>query len=281
MKLATVRRGDRRFPACLENDVVREFDAPDLRTVLSLTPRERVARLTDRRYPVHEVAFEAPLVPPRNVFCVGRNYREHVAEGARAVGREPRMPEVPAFFTKVPQAIVGPEATIHLDSRVSSEYDYEAELAVVIGARCKDVAQDRAPDVVAGYTCANDVTARDLQRAHGQWFKGKSLDESCPLGPWIVTAGELPDPQNLRITFRLDGEIRQESTTARMIFPVARIIAELSRGMTLLPGDVILTGTPDGVGFARTPPSFLRDGQVMEVEIEGIGLLRNRVEIRP
>jgi 2-keto-4-pentenoate hydratase/2-oxohepta-3-ene-1,7-dioic acid hydratase in catechol pathway len=210
---------------------------------------------------------------------VGRNYLGHAEEIARARGTELRLPEVPTFFTKAPTAIVGPGATIHLSAAVSSEYDYEAELAVVIGRRCRDVAEGDALGVVFGYTCLNDVTARDLQKAHQQWFKGKSLDETCPIGPWIVPADEVGDPHTLDISMRIDGVVKQNSNTSQLIFNVPRIIASLSAGLTLEPGDVIATGTPDGVGFARTPPEFLYDGAKMEVEIAKIGILRNTIAI--
>jgi len=149
----------------------------------------------------------------------------------------------------------------------------------VIGVECKNVSEDEALRAVFGYTALNDLTARDLQRSHGQWFKGKSLDESCPIGPWIVTSEELGDPQSLELRLRRNGITKQQSNTAGMIFSIPRLIAELSKGMTLLPGDVIATGTPEGVGFARTPPEFLADGDVLEVEIERIGILRNRIAI--
>jgi len=189
------------------------------------------------------------------------------------------LPKVPTFFTKAPTAIAAPGATLHLSSAVSQGYDWEAELAAVIGTRCRDVPESDALGVVFGYTCLNDVTARDLQRDHGQWFKGKSLDDTCPVGPWIVSADEIGDPQTLDIGLRLDGVTKQSSNTSQMIFNVAQIIASLSRGMTLDPGDVIATGTPDGVGFARTPPEFLYDGAKMEVEIAKIGVLRNTVAL--
>jgi 2-keto-4-pentenoate hydratase/2-oxohepta-3-ene-1,7-dioic acid hydratase in catechol pathway len=210
---------------------------------------------------------------------VGRNYLDHALEGARVAGRELKLPSVPTFFTKASTAIAAPGSTLRLSARVSSEYDYEAELAVVIGARCKDVAENEALHVVFGYTALNDITARDLQRAHGQWFKGKSLDSSCPIGPWIVTPDEVGDPQSLEIAFERNGVQKQQSNTGKMIFSVARLIAELSKGMTLLPGDVIATGTPEGVGFARNPPEFLSSGDRLEVKIERIGSLRNVVRI--
>lgn len=230
-------------------------------------------------FPLASVSLQAPLAPRKNVFCVGRNYLAHAQEGARARGEELNLPSVPTFFTKAPTAIAGPDATLRLSGAVSPQYDWEAELAVIIGTRCKDVAEAQALDVVFGYTCLNDVSARDLQRAHQQWFKGKSLDDTCPMGPWIVDVQETGDAQNLDIALRVGGVTRQHSNTRAMIFPIRRIIAELSRGMTLEPGDIIATGTPDGVGFAMEPPLFLADGDVMEVEIERIGVLRNSVAI--
>jgi len=267
-------------PGVLEGDGIKTIATPTLRDFVALAPHERAAWLThDDLVPLREVRLEAPIHPARNVFCVGRNYLEHAKEGARASGRDLKLPEVPTFFTKAPTAIAGPGQSLHLEARVSSEYDYEAELAVVVGVRCKDVAEEDAMRVVFGYTALNDVTARDLQRAHLQWFKGKSLDDACPIGPWIVTADEIADPHALDIAFRRNGVEKQRSRTSQMIFRIPRLIAELSKGMTLLPGDVIATGTPEGVGFARTPPEFLADGDVMEVEIETIGVLRNEVRI--
>jgi 2-keto-4-pentenoate hydratase/2-oxohepta-3-ene-1,7-dioic acid hydratase in catechol pathway len=248
---------------------------------VGLDPAARAAVLHEAPVPLEEVRLLAPLRPHKNVFCVGRNYLGHAEEIAKARGTELRLPPVPTFFTKAPTSIAGPEQTLHFSGALSTQYDWEAELAVIIGKRCKDVREADALGVVFGYTCLNDVTARDLQQQHQQWFKGKSLDEACPLGPWIVGADEIADPQELRLSLRLNGEVKQQASTGQMIFGVAAIIASLSRGMTLEPGDVIATGTPDGVGFARTPPEFLRDGDVMEVEIDAIGVLRNPVAITP
>ncbi len=266
-------------PGFIEGDVIRIISTATLLDYIALDESARNARHTVESVPLAKAQLVAPVVPSRNVFCVGRNYLEHAKEGARASGRELKLPDVPTFFTKAPTAIAGPGATLQLEAALSSEYDFEAELAVIIGTRCKDVAERDARDVVFGYTCFNDITARDMQRAHVQWFKGKSLDDCAPIGPWIVSADELGDPQSLDIAFRLNGVEKQRSTTANMIFPVARIVAELTKGMTLLPGDAIATGTPEGVGFARTPPEFLRNGDVMEVDIEKIGTLRNTVSI--
>ena len=258
--------------------MIRRIATKTLREYIELAPHERIAWHTpDDLVSPASVTLDAPVRPARNVFCVGRNYLEHAKEGARAFGRELKLPTVPTFFTKAPTAIAAPDAALHLKASVSREYDFEAELAVVIGAECKDIPESEALHVVFGYTALNDITARDLQREHGQWFKGKSLDSTCPIGPCIVSPEELGDPQSLELRLRRNGIEKQHSTTSKMIFSVARLIAELCKGMTLLPGDVIATGTPEGVGFARTPPEFLADGDVLEVEIERIGILRNTV----
>ena len=251
---------------------------------LALEPAERTRAIDalDRTVPLAEVTLRSPLRPNKNVFCVGRNYLEHAKEGARArtgSDKDLKLPDVPTFFTKAPTAIADPDQTLRLSSAISSQYDWEAELALVIGTRCRDVDEAHALDVVFGYTCLNDVTARDLQRAHLQWFKGKALDDSCPIGPWVVDAADVGDPQNLDVILRVNGVEKQHAPTSQMIFSCAQIIASLSRGMTLEPGDVIATGTPEGVGFARTPPEFLKDGDVMEIEIEKIGILRNPVAL--
>jgi 2,4-didehydro-3-deoxy-L-rhamnonate hydrolase len=231
--------------------------------------------------PLHAVRLLAPIVPKRNVFCVGWNYAEHFAEGKdfRPASAPQEIPEHPALFSKNPFAIIGPDAAIRHPAPISEQLDYEVELAVVIGREGRDIGEDDALDHVFGYTIANDVSVRDVQRAWhgGQWFKGKNFDTHLPLGPWIVTKDEIPDPQTLRITTRVNGVIKQDSNTRHMVFPVVRIIAELSAGLTLYPGDVIITGTPEGVGMGRKPPEWLKPGDVVELEIEGIGLLRNEV----
>jgi 2-keto-4-pentenoate hydratase/2-oxohepta-3-ene-1,7-dioic acid hydratase in catechol pathway len=272
-----------RRPGVISGESIQPFDSgvPSLEAFIALAATERAAAVAalGPAVPVAGVTLAAPLAPRKNVFCVGRNYLAHAQEGARARGQtDLDLPSVPSFFTKAPTTVVGPDTILRL-SGVSPAWDWEAELAVVIGTRCKDVPESAALDVVFGYTCLNDVTARDLQRAHQQWFKGKSLDDSCPLGPWIVDAAELGDAQALDIALRVSGVTRQHSNTSAMIFGITRIIAELSKGMTLEPGDIIATGTPQGVGFAMDPPLFLQDGDVMEVEIAGIGVLRNSVTI--
>jgi len=231
--------------------------------------------------PLDRARLLAPIPRPRrNVFCVGWNYAEHFEEGRaqRGAAGAQEIPEHPALFTKSASAVVGPDAPVRHPAPHSAELDWEVELAVIVGMAGRDIRERDALGHVFGYTVANDVSVRDWQRRHGgQWFKGKSFDTHCPLGPWIVTADEIPDPQTLDIWSRVNGETKQSSNTRHMVFPVARIVAELSAGMALEPGDVILTGTPPGVGFARKPPEFLHPGDVMEMGIDGIGVLRNRV----
>ena len=229
--------------------------------------------------PFSSLALLAPIPnPPRNIICLGMNYAAHAAESMRAKNFPVKMPEVPVFFTKATTAVNAPYGDIPFDPRVSSQLDWEVELGVVIGQQGVDIPRQRAFEYVFGYTVLNDVSARDLQSSHQQFFKGKSLDGSCPMGPAIVTRDEIPDPHNLRLRCWVNGEIKQDSTTADLIFDIPAIIEWLSRGMTLLPGDIISTGTPSGVGFARTPPEFLQPGDVVECEVEGIGRLRNQVE---
>jgi len=232
----------------------------------------------DALYPTADVTLLAPIPRPRkNVFCVGRNYMEHVHEGDRMFNRDPSIPTVPNFFSKAPTTVVGPDAEVLYPVKVTQAFDYEIELGVIIGKAGKDIPRERALEHVFGYTIINDVTARDLQRTHVQWFKGKTLDTTCPMGPWIVDAGEIGDPTGLELTFRLNGEQRQHASTAQMIFDVPAIIESLSAGLTLEPGDVIASGTPSGVGFGMDPKGLMKGGDVMECRISGIGVLRNTV----
>src|SRR5206468_2741222 len=200
----------------------------------------------------------------------------HVRETTHA-DKAIKLPEVPIFFTKASTTASGPYDDIPWDKTATLQVDYEAELGVIIGTAGKNISRHRAMNHVFGYTIINDVSARDLQFGHKQWFKGKSLDGFCPMGPLVVTADEFGDPQNKRIMLRVNGETRQSATTAEMLFPVAVILEFLSRGMTLEAGDIIATGTPEGVGLGRTPPEYLNDGAVMEAEMEGIGTLRNQI----
>ena len=228
--------------------------------------------------PAAGVELRAPIPQPRkNVFCVGRNYVEHVAEGARAMGVAHKLPEVPQFFTKAPTTVNAPGAPVRLDNSLTKLLDYEVELAVVIGKAGRDIPKERAYEHVFGYTIANDVTARDLQRRHEQWFKGKSLDTTLPLGPWIVDAEEIGDPTTLELSLTVNGEERQRATCSMMIFDIPAIIASLSAGLTLEAGDIIATGTPSGVGFAMDPPQGLKDGDIMVAAIDRIGELKSPI----
>lgn len=219
--------------------------------------------------PLARTRLLAPIPRPRkNIFCMGRNYAEHAAERGAA------PPERPVFFTKPPTAVVGSDAVV-VHHAATQALDYEVELAVVVGRAGRDLTPDTALGHVFGYTILNDVTARDLQKAHQQWFKGKSLDTFCPMGPALVTADDVPDPQALGIRLRVNGQIRQEATTGQMIFDVATLLAVLSAGMTLEPGDILATGTPSGVGAATGV--YLKPGDVMEAEIDGLGCLVNPV----
>lgn len=219
--------------------------------------------------------------PPKNVFCLGLNYRDHAAEGARAMGVELKLPEHPIYFSKPPTCVIGPDAAIVYDPDVTREVDWEVELTLVIGEGGRDIPPERVYEHIFGYTVGNDVSARELQFRHGgQWFKGKSLDTFAPIGPWIVTADEVPDPSNLDVSLRVNGVEKQRSNTREFIFDIPAMVAGLAKGITLEPGDLIMTGTPHGVGFARQPPEFLQDGDVVAAEVSGIGVLRNPVRVR-
>jgi 2-keto-4-pentenoate hydratase/2-oxohepta-3-ene-1,7-dioic acid hydratase in catechol pathway len=225
-----------------------------------------------------DVRWHAPIPrPPKNVVCLGLNYAAHARESARARGRDTSLPAVPVFFTKAPTAVAGPYDDVRVDRSVTTQVDWEVELAVVIGAGGRDIPRRSALQHVFGYTVVNDLSARDLQAQHLQWFKGKSLDGFCPAGPVVVTPDEFGDPQAKRLRSRVNGVVKQDASTADMIFPVDVIIEWLSKGLTLEPGDIIATGTPEGVGMGRTPQEFLGDGDVVEVEVEGVGTLRNRI----
>jgi 2-keto-4-pentenoate hydratase/2-oxohepta-3-ene-1,7-dioic acid hydratase in catechol pathway len=229
--------------------------------------------------PLSSVKIVAPIPQPRrNVFCLGWNYAEHSTETAHIRAREAKPPERPVFFTKATTTVNGPYGDLLIDAQVSTQIDWEVELGVVLGVGGKNISRVHAMDHVFGYTVINDISARDVQIVHGkQFFKGKSLDGYCPMGPWIVTRDEIADPHDLDLRCRVNGVLKQEGYTRDMIFDIPAIIEWLSRGMTLLPGDIIATGTPAGVGFVRTPPEFLRPGDVVESEVDQIGVIRNRV----
>lgn len=279
MRIARVGRGESTWIARIDGDTATPvIEAPRgvgrdaLRDALAAGVDLAKTLAVGDPQPLDSFTVRSPVASPQKVIAIGLNYADH----AREAGLEP--PKAPVAFVKTPNSIIGPGAPIRYAKDDTSEVDYEAELAVVIGRKARKVSQAHALDYVFGYTACNDVSARDAQFADGQWVRGKSFDTFCPLGPSIVTTDEIPDPQALRIACRVNGTTLQDSTTGEMIFSVAEIISYLSRFMTLEPGDVIATGTPFGVGFARTPPVYLLNGDVVEVDIERIGVLTNPVE---
>ena len=227
----------------------------------------RGLKRTGASVPLADVRLLAP-VDPVNVLCIGQNYKAHVEEGGD------KLPKAPILFMKATTAVIGPEQPVVIPKIAPAEVDYEAELALVIGKTARHVPEDEALKYVLGYTCAHDVSARDCQRGDGQWCRAKSFETFCPIGPWLET--DL-NPLDVRVQGRLNGQTMQDASTSLMIFSIPFLISYLSRGMTLLPGTLLLTGTPAGVGFARKPPVYLKPGDVFEVEVEGVGVLRNPV----
>ncbi len=228
--------------------------------------------------PLASTKLYAPIPHPRkNIFCIGRNYKAHIEEGARARNIPVKFPPVPEIFSKPFTTVIGPEDNVLRHAKNTDQLDYEVELAIVIGKIALDVPAAKAMDYIFGYTVFNDVTARDKQQAHGQWFKGKSFDTFGPMGPSITTKDEFGDPSGHRITLRVNGETRQDSNTSDLLFGIPAIIEAVCASLTLHPGDVIATGTPSGVALGMTPQKFLNVGDVMEAEVEGVGVLRNKV----
>ncbi len=286
MKLATFHDQGRRRVGVIDGQALHELalGAADAEGgVLPLIERLVAGgTLPDRTGPTRQidaVRLEAPLpLPRRNLWCVGRNYHAHASELAQSVFKTSttRADEWPIVFTKVPECVVGPDAEVHLPgAAVSQQIDYEAELALVIGLGGKNIARGAAMAHVFGYTIVNDVTARDVQMRHQQWDMGKSFDTFCPMGPWIVTADEL-DGATTRVRCWVNGELRQDGPTENMIFDIPALIETVSRGITLYPGDVIATGTPAGVGMGLVPPRWLQAGDVVRIEIDGLGTIENR-----
>lgn len=219
--------------------------------------------------PLSEVELAPPVSRPSKIIAIGLNYLDHADEG------KAKVPASPLVFAKFSSSVSGPSDIISWNESVTKKVDFEAELAVVIGQETRNCSEAKALESVFGYTCANDVSARDLQFGDGQWVRGKSLDTFCPVGPWIVLTDEIENPQNLQIQSRLNGEIMQNSNTKNMIFSVTHLVSFMSRHFTLYPGDLILTGTPSGVGVFRQPSVYLKDGDEIVVEIEAIGQLAN------
>ena len=289
MKLASVRTEAGRRIGVVDGDTVAVLPAElgDLDAAIrggaDALEAVRAAARQVAAVPLAEVRLDAPLRRfNRDILCTGWNYWDHFEESrGKREGQDPaERPKHPTFFTKGPDTVVGPYDDIAYDPQLSAKWDYEAEVALVIGADCRSVSEADALSYVAAFCMANDVSQRDLQRAHGgQWLKGKSIDATMPLGPWLTTVDEVPDPANLRIQCEVNGVLLQDASTGQMAFPFARIIAELSWGMTLRAGDVVLTGTPSGIGNARDPQVFLNDGDLVVTRVEALGELRNRVRL--
>lgn len=228
---------------------------------------------------INEVTVKAPIIMPvRNVICVGKNYRDHIKEVARAIDDKDFLPEHPVYFSKMVDKILGPDEAIPSQSYISDMLDYEVELAVIIGKEGKDIPKDKVEEHIFGYSILNDISVRDIQRMHLQWFRGKSLDGTCAMGPYIACRDMVSYPPKLDISCRINGELRQNSNTEQFIFDIDTLISDFSKGITLRPGDIIATGTPSGVGMGFTPGKFLKHGDVVECSIECIGTLRNVVD---
>lgn len=287
MKIGTFRSGRTWIVGQVDEDAgtVTPFDLPEeeaRRGVLALIGKEHTAR--KEAMPLAGLERAAPVPrPPRNIFCVGKNYFEHAHEfagsGFDSSAAKGAVPEHPIIFSKVPECVIADGEPIEIDSDVSEAIDYEAELAVIIGKEGRGIRAEDALDHIWGYTIVNDVTARDLQGRYSQWLLGKSQDTFCPMGPWAVTRDEI-DVADTGIRCTVNGEVRQESNTGLLIFDIPTIISTISAGVTLRPGDVIATGTPAGVGIGFKPPKYLRAGDVVTVEIDGIGRLSNECRAR-
>jgi 2-keto-4-pentenoate hydratase/2-oxohepta-3-ene-1,7-dioic acid hydratase in catechol pathway len=287
MRLATYSRSGDPRPAAIRATSSGALELVDLRDADAAVPatvqdilacgdatitRAATAAIAGRGVSLKGLTLLAPIQAPQKILCVGLNYADHAAETGATVGDEP------VIFNKLPTCLRGPEAPIELPPE-SNEVDYEAELVIVIGKTARRVSRDAARSHVAGYCCGHDVSARDWQKNKPgkQWLLGKTFDSFAPLGPWIVTADEVPNPEDLKVQMRLNGELMQNSSTKQLIFGIDYLVSYLSHVCTLLPGDLIYTGTPPGVGVARTPPVFLKPGDICEVEVEGLGVLRNPV----
>ncbi|MEC1178835.1 fumarylacetoacetate hydrolase family protein [Metasolibacillus meyeri] len=259
------------FPSTIIDGIALGFDFVE-KTRKLVDAAQKSENAQQFKHTFNEIEWLAPIPrTPKNILCVGKNYDDHAKEmGADAA------PEDIIVFTKAPTAIAADETTLPVHAEKTTMLDYEGELAVVIGKRGKDIPKGMAYDYVFGYTIANDITARDLQEKHKQFFLGKSLDSACPMGPYLVSKDEIPDPQVLSIVTKVNGEVRQNGSTKDMMFEVADLIAILSKYVTLEPGDIILTGTPAGVGKGMNPPTYLKAGDEVKISIEGIGTLANR-----
>jgi 2-keto-4-pentenoate hydratase/2-oxohepta-3-ene-1,7-dioic acid hydratase in catechol pathway len=267
---------------CEANRVVSGFDGDMISFIKRMPSVAGIAQRVDAWQPLAGKKLLAPIpVPERNIFCVGKNYHEHAKEFSQSgfdtsAAKGEFAPPVPVVFTKPPSTVIGDGVDVHAYSDLTEQLDYEVELAVVIGKGGRGISKADALSHIWGYTIINDVTARDLQHKHRQWFIGKSLDGFCPMGPWIVTADEV-DSGNLDVRCWINGELRQNANTRDLIFDIPTIISTLSAGMSLQPGDIIATGTPAGVGIGFKPPKFLKSGDVMKLSIDKLGTLTNRI----
>ena len=280
MKLVTYLQNGEEYVGLLEGGAVRPLPCPDMNTLIEHGDLAGIAARAGAETPLKAVTLLAPIPRPRqDVICLGMNYKAHLAEAAgydaEAFAKEK---PVAVYFSKRVTEAVPPEGLIQSHPGLVERLDYEAELAVILGRTARNVRAAEAGEYIFGYTIVNDVSARDVQTGHKQWYFGKSLDGFTPMGPCIVTAEELPFPPALDISARVNGEVRQEANTAWLINSIGEVLEELTAGMTLLAGTVIATGTPAGVGMGFDPPKFLKSGDVVECEIEGIGVLRNTVE---
>jgi 2-keto-4-pentenoate hydratase/2-oxohepta-3-ene-1,7-dioic acid hydratase in catechol pathway len=271
MKLATFSYKDRSGVGIVEGDrVVQTAWMGTMRSVIEsgITPGS-----TSEHFPLEAVKLHAPLQPGK-IIAVGRNYREHAAE----LGHD--VPQKPLLFAKLPSSVIGPGDAITWREADTTQVDYEGELGVIIGRRARNIPEDDALRYVFGYTIANDVSARDLQDAEPQWLRAKGLDTFCPMGPYIVTGREITDPQTLTVKTEVSGQVMQDGKTADMMYSVAALVSYCSHAFTLNPGDMILTGTPSGVGKAQNPPRFLKDGDTVSITIDGIGTLTNPCKVQ-
>jgi 2-keto-4-pentenoate hydratase/2-oxohepta-3-ene-1,7-dioic acid hydratase in catechol pathway len=284
MKFATFVHGGRDHIGIIDEAGARLHPVSAAKDMLDLVERYEALKgelkPEGAGIPISEVQLKAPIpLPRRNVICVGKNYREHAKEFSHSgfeagAVKGAEIDEYPAVFTKLPSSVAGPGATVSLHSHITASVDYEAELALIVGKGGRDIAKADAYKHVFGYTIVNDVTARDRQRNHKQWFLGKALDGFCPMGPWIVTADEV-DPENLDVKCWVNGELRQNANTSDLIFDIPTLIATISAGLSLQAGDIVATGTPAGVGIGFNPPKFLKAGDVVRIAISGIGDLEN------
>ena len=288
MRLASWNWGGRDHAGIISSDgreatplALRDASRGVLPLIQALAQGEPLPPPSGARLPVDVITLRAPLPQPlRSLFCVGRNYHAHAAELAGTVFREtmPKEDPWPIVFTKLPECVVGPHDVVRLPgAAVSVQIDYESELALVIGRGGRDISRSRAMDHVFGYTIVNDVTARDVQMRHQQWDLGKSFDTFCPMGPWIVTGDEM-DGRATRVRGWVNGALRQDGQTKDLIHGIETLVETCSRGITLYPGDVIATGTPAGVGMGLKPPQWLKTGDTVRIEIDGIGVIDNRFE---